>query len=186
MGAAGGWRCSRCSCVLSLWLTFRHLSKFGSAIPGTPGDSLLNLWIVTHVQDSVFHGWHALWNAPIFGPRFTRSPTASRCSWSRSSTGRCACCSGRSPRSTRCTSRATVLAAWCDLPVGHALHRGSDVARSVGALVYTLSAVEVTDFGHFQIVVGGALVPLVLLALVRCFDAPTPCRAARSSAWPCR
>ena len=163
--------------VLSLWLTFRHLSKFGSAIPGTPGDSLLNLWIVTHVQDSVLHGWHALWNAPIFAPvphtlAYSESLfVVALVDWPLR------LIFGPIAAYNTVHVAATVLAAGA-LPAGHALHARLE-RRVVGAVWCTrYSAARVTDFGHFQIVVGGALVPLVLLALVRCLDVAVALRGA--------
>ena len=51
-------------------------------------------------------------------------------------------------------------------------------AAFVAALVYTYSAIRLVHQPHFQLVVGGALVPLVLLLLLRCLDAPTPGRGA--------
>jgi hypothetical protein len=163
--------------VLSLWLTFRHLSKFGSAIPGTPGDSLLNLWILTHVQDSVLHGWHALWNAPIFAPApntlaYSESMfVVALVDWPLR------LLFGPVAAFNLVHVAATVLASWCTYRLAMRYTRGWSGAF-IGALVYAYAAARVTDFGHFQIVVGGALVPLVLLALVRCLDAPSPGRGA--------
>jgi hypothetical protein len=162
--------------LLSVLLTFRHVSRIGTAVPGTPGDSLLNLWIITHVQVSVFHGWHALWNAPIFHPALD----------------------------TLAYSESLFVVALVDWPLRlvfgpivayNLMHIGASVLTSwatyrlalrytrtwgaafVGALVYAFAAARVTDLGHFQIMVGGALVPVVLLALLRCLDAPSTGRA---------
>jgi hypothetical protein len=162
--------------LLSVWLTFRHVTQIGTAIPGTPGDSLLNLWIMTHVQDSVFRGWHALWDTPTFYPAegtlaYSESLFAvALVDWPFR------LLFGPIVAYNLMHIGASVLAAWAvyRLAIRYTRLWG---AAFVGALVYTFAATRVTDVAHFQIVVGGALVPVVLLALLRCLDAPTTGRA---------
>jgi hypothetical protein len=46
-------------------------------------------------------------------------------------------------------------------------------AAFVAALAYTYSTVRLVHHEHFQLVVGGALVPATLLAALRCLEAPS-------------
>ncbi len=162
--------------LLSVWLTFRHVSEFGSAVPGTPGDSLLNLWIMTHVQGSVFHGWNALWDTPAFHPAhdtlaYSESLFAvALVHWPLR------LLFGPIVAYNLVHVGASVLAAWATYRLAMRYTKTWGAAFA-GALVYAFAAARVTDLGHFQIVVGGALVPLVLLALLRCLDAPSTGRA---------
>jgi hypothetical protein len=50
----------------------------------------------------------------------------------------------------------------------------------VAAFAYTYAVVRLVHQLHFQLVIGGALVPLVLLLLLRLLDAPTYRRASSS------
>ena len=162
--------------LLSVWLTFRHVGQIRTAIPGTPGDSLLNLWIITHVQGSVLHTWNALWDTPTFYP--TRGTLAysetlfavALVDWPLR------LLFGPIVAYNLMHIGASVLAGWATYRLGMRYTRAWGAAF-VGALVYTFAAARVTDFAHFQIVVGGALVPVVLLALLRCLDAPSTARA---------
>ena len=162
--------------LLSVWLTFRHISQIGTAIPGTPGDSLLTFWIVSHVQGSVFHGWHALWDTLTFYPvRGTLAYSESLFAvalvdWPLR------LLFGPIVAYNLVHIGASALAAWATYRLAMRYTRAWGAAF-VGALVYAFAAARVTDFGHFQIVVGGALVPVVLLALLRCLDAPSTGRA---------
>jgi hypothetical protein len=162
--------------VLSVWLTFRHLSRIGTAIPGTPGDSLLLLWVVTHVQGSVLHGWHALWDAPIFFPAhdtlaYSESMFAvALVEWPLR------LLFGPVVAYNLVHIGASVVAAHATYRLALRYTRTWEAAF-VGGLVYAFAVARVTDLAHFQIVVGGALVPVVLLALLRCIDAPSIRRA---------
>ena len=46
-------------------------------------------------------------------------------------------------------------------------------AAFVAALAYTYASIRLIHQGHFQLVVGGALVPLVLLLLLRMLEQPS-------------
>ena len=162
--------------LLSVWLTFRHVAQIGTAIPGTPGDSLLNLWVMTHVQGSLFHGWDALWDTPTFYPAhgtlaYTESLFAvALVHWPLRLVF------GPIVAYNLLHIGAAVLAAWATYRLAMRYTRAWGAAF-VGALVYTFASARVTDFAHFQIVVGGALVPVVLLTLLRCLDKPSSGRA---------
>ena len=62
-------------------------------------------------------------------------------------------------------------------PANYAQRSGRAGRGGQPALVYTYSAMRLVHHGHFQLVVGGALVPLVLLLLLRCLDSPSASRA---------
>ncbi|MBE3096275.1 MAG: hypothetical protein IMZ44_03980 [Planctomycetes bacterium] len=54
--------------VLSLAWTLPLAATFGQALPSDLGDPLLNTWILAWGADRAAHGFHGLWNAPIFFP----------------------------------------------------------------------------------------------------------------------
>ena len=68
-----------------------------------------------------------------------------------------------------------VLASWCTFRVARrfTLHWGS---AFVAALIYTYSSVRMAHQVHFQLVTGGALVPLVVLCAMRVLERPVPRR----------
>ena len=67
---------------------------------------------------------------------------------------------------------AWVLSSWCTYRLARRFvaHWG---AAFVATLAYTYAVVRLVHQLHFQLVIGGALVPLVLLLLLRLLDAPT-------------
>jgi hypothetical protein len=169
--------------AVAIALTFPNLSRFRTYIPGDSADALLNLWIMRSVQAGLPHGWHALWNAPIYHPApntlaysDTLLPVA-LVHWPLRLVF------GDVAASNLISLGAWVLSSWCTYRLARrfVVHWG---AAFVAALVYTYASVRLVHHQHFQLVVGGALVPLVLLLLLRLLDAPTRRRgdAASSSA----
>ena len=169
---------------LAIWvvLTFPNVSRLHTYIAGDSGDSILNLWIIRRVQIGFPHGWHGavepadlLPGARNAGLQRHAAAGRARC------TGRCGSCSATCSRSTSSISAAWVLSSWCvyRLALRFVRHWG---AALVAALAYTYAAERLIHQQHFQLVVGGALVPLVLLLLLRLFDAPSAesWRAARA------
>ncbi len=158
--------------VLAVALTFPNVTRLRTFIAGDSGDSLLNLWIMRRVQIGLPHGWHALWNPPIFYPAHgtlaysdTLFPVA-LVHWPLRTV------LGDTLAFNVIYLGSWVLSSWCvyRLAARFVRHWG---AAFVAALAYTYAAIRLVHQGHFQLVVGGALVPLVVLLLLRVFDTPS-------------
>ncbi len=158
--------------AVAIVLTFPNLSRFRTFIPGDSGDSLLNLWIMRAVQAGLPHGWHTFWNPPIFHPAAdtlayseTLFPVA-LVHWPLRLV------IGDAAAFNLIGLGAWVLASWCTYRLARrvVVHWG---AAFVAGLAYTYAGIRLVHQQHFQLVVGGALVPLVLLLLLRLLDAPT-------------
>jgi hypothetical protein len=162
--------------AIAIGLTFPNVTRLRTYIAGDSGDSLLNLWIIRRVEIGLPHGWGALWNPPIFFPAHnvlaysdTMFPVA-LVHWALRPF------LGDVLALNVIYLSAWVLSSWCvyRLAMRFVRHWG---AAFVAALTYTYAASRLVHHQHFQLVVGGALVPLVLLLLVRLFDRPTRGRA---------
>ncbi len=158
--------------ILAVALTFPNVTRLRTFIAGDSGDSLLNLWIMRRVQIGLPHGWHALWNPPIFYPAHgtlaysdTLFPVA-LVHWPLRTI------LGDTLAFNVIYLGSWVLSSWCvyRLTARFVRHWG---AAFVAALAYTYAAIRLVHQGHFQLVVGGALVPLVVLLLLLLFDAPS-------------
>jgi hypothetical protein len=158
--------------ILALALTFPNVTRLRTFVVGDSGDSLLTLWIVRHVQEALPHGWDALWNAPIFHPApdtFAYSDPllpVGLLHWPLRLVF------GDVLAFNLIALGAWVLCCWCTYRLALRMCR-SWPAAAVAALMLTYSAARISHRGHFQLVVGGALVPLVVLLLLRCLDAPS-------------
>jgi hypothetical protein len=162
--------------VLAVVLAFPSVGRFASSVPGNSGDSILNLWIIRHAQIALPHGWYALWNAPIFSPApstYAYSDTllpVALVGWPL-----------RTLLGDVIAFNLVYLASW--VVASWSTYRfaqryvSHSAAAIIGAVAFTYSTVRLAHHGHFQLVVGGAVVPLVLLVLVRLLDAPTWPRA---------
>ena len=147
----------------------RHLA---SVIPGDSGDALLNLWILRAVQAGIPHGWHGLWNAPAFAPAThtllysdAMLPVAIL-HWPLRLVF------GDALAFNVIYLGSWVLCSWCTYRLA-ARFTESRGAAFVAALAFTYSSIRLVHHQHFQVVVGGALVPLLLLTLLQCLDAPS-------------
>jgi hypothetical protein len=158
--------------ALTVALAYPGLAHFGTRIPGDGGDSLLNLWIVRSVQIGLPHGWHSMWNTRIFFPRLdtlaysdTLLPVA-LVHWILRTI------SGDVIAFNVIYVGTWVMSSWCMYLLARRFvtHWG---AAFVAALAYTYSAIRLVHYGHLQLVVGGALVPLVLELLLRCLNRPS-------------
>jgi hypothetical protein len=161
--------------VVAVGLTFRHFGAAATRIPGDAGDGLLNVWIMRAVQTGLPHGWHALWDAPIFYPSLNTLafsdgliPVA-LVDWPLRTMF------GDALAFNVIYLGAWVLSSWCMYRLARRFVTYWGAAL-VAALAYTYAAVRLVHHEHFQLVVGGALVPLVLLLLLRCTDTPSPRR----------
>jgi hypothetical protein len=162
--------------VLAIALAFPSLGRFASSIPGNSGDAILNLWIIRHAELGLPHGWHALWNAPIFHPAggtYAYSDTllpAALAHWVL----RIAL--GDVIAFNVIYIGSWVVASWSTYRLAQRFvsHSGAAI---VAAVAFTYSTVRLAHHGHFQLVVGGALVPLVLLLVLRLLERPSLPRA---------
>jgi hypothetical protein len=158
--------------AIAIVLTYPHLAHFGTRIPGDGGDALLNLWIMRSVQIGLPHGWHALWDARIFYPQHdtlaysdSLLPVALVHWILRTVVGDIVAVN-------LVYLGSWVLSSWCMYRLARRFVRLWGAAF-VASLAYTYSAIRLVHHEHLQLVVGGALVPLVLMALLRCLDHPT-------------
>jgi hypothetical protein len=163
--------------LIAIVLTYPQISHMRTFIAGDSGDSLLEMWVLRRVEIGLPHGWHVLWNAPIFVPAHdalaysdTLFPVA-LVHWPLRTLF------GDVLAFNLIYLGSWVVSSWCVYRLARRVvtHWG---AAFVAALVYTYSAMRLVHQGHFQLVVGGALVPLALLLLLRCLDAPSVSRAA--------
>ncbi len=174
----GGSRAPHAALLLSLFLvvaiglTFPNVTRLRTYIAGDSGDSLLNLWIIRRVEIGLPHGWHGFWNTPIFYPAHstlaysdTLLPVA-LVHWPLRFF------LGDVLAMNVIYLGSWVVSSWCVYRLASRFVRHWGAAL-VASLAYTYSATRLTHHGHFQLVVGGALVPLVLLLLLRLFDDPS-------------
>ncbi len=158
--------------VIALAMTFPSLERLHSSLAGDSGDSLLNLWIVRQVQIGAPRGWHAFWDAPIFHPALdtlayseTLIPVAMVHAVLRLFLG------------DVLALNVIYIGAWtlCGWATYRLARRFTTLwqAAFLAALLYTYSSARLAQVVHFQLVVGGALVPLVLLAALRALESPT-------------
>jgi hypothetical protein len=163
--------------IVAIVLTFPHVAALRGSIAGDSGDSLLNLWIIRSVQRGLPLGWRALWSTQIFYPATnvlaysdTLLPVAILHWPLRMLFGDAA-----GLNAIYLTS--WVLSCWCTYKLAS---RVTDTWTTgcVAAAAYTYSAVRLVHHEHLQLVIGGALVPMTLLAAFRYLDRPAPARGA--------
>ncbi len=161
--------------IVAVVLTFPVLGKFGTHIGGDSGDSILNLRLMRWVQIALPHGWHGLWSPPVFYPThntFAYSDTLMSVAlvhWPLRTIF------GDVVAFNLISVGAWVLSSWCTYRLARRFVSWWGAAFVV-AFAYTYAAVRLIHQQHFQLVVGGAVVPLVLLCLLRLFDRPSPWR----------
>ncbi len=163
--------------LLAVGLTFPNVTRLRTFVAGDSGDSILNLWIIRRVEIGLPHGWNAFWNAPIYFPAHrtlaysdTLLPVA-LVHWPLRTV------LGDVLAFNVVYLGAWVLASWSTYRLARRVTR-HPVAALVGALAYTYAALRLVHHAHFQLVVGGALVPLCILALVTMLERPSPVRGA--------
>ncbi len=161
---------------IAIALTFPNLSRFHTFVAGDSGDSLLNLWIMRSVQAGFFHGWNRLWDPPIFYPAHnvlaysdTLLPVA-LVHWPLR------LLFGDVVAFNLIYLSSWVLSSWCVYRIARRVttHWG---AAFVAALAYTYAAIRLVHQQHFQLVVGGGLVALSVLLMLRMLDVPSRGRA---------
>lgn len=163
--------------VLAVGLTFPSVTRFHSDIAGNSGDAFFNLWVMRSVQHAIPHGWLALWNQPIYHPAVstlaysdTLLPVA-LLHWTLRGV------LGDATAFNLIYLGSWVLSSWCMYRLAFRFVSYSGAAM-VAALVYTYASIRLAQQQHYQLVLGGALVPLALLLLFRLFERPTPFRGA--------
>ena len=163
--------------ILAFTLAFPNPTRFHSDIAGNSGDSFFDLWIMRSVQQALPHGWNALWNLPIYYPARTTlaySDTlfpVALVHWLYTGI------LGDAGAFNTIYLGSWVLSSWCAYRVArrYVSYWG---AAFIAALAYTYASVRLVEQEHFQLVVGGALVPLALLLLLRLLERPSPGRGA--------
>jgi hypothetical protein len=161
--------------IVAVLLTFPNLGKFGTHIGGDSGDSILNLRLMRWDQIALPHGWHGLWSPPVFYPTrntFAYSDTllsVALVHWPLRTIF------GDVVAFNLISVAAWVLSSWCTYRLARRFVSWWGAAF-VAAFAYTYAAVRLIHQQHFQLVVGGAVVPLVLLCLLRLLDRPSPRR----------
>jgi hypothetical protein len=158
--------------IIAIALAFPAVSRFHSSLAGNSGDSLLNLWIMRSVQTGLPHGWHAFWDARIFHPALntlgyseTLLPEA-LVHWVLRPVF------GDAMSFNLIYLAAWVLCSWWTYLLARRVVTYW-AAAFVAALAFTYSSIRLAHHGHFQLVVGGALVPLVILLLLRALERPS-------------
>jgi hypothetical protein len=161
--------------VIAVALTFPDVWRLRSSVAGNSGDSLLNLWIMRSVQIGLPHGWHGFWNAGIFYPERSTLAYSDTLLPVALVHGVLRIVLGNALAFNLIYLGSWVVSSWCVYLLARrvAVHWG---AAFVAALAFTYSTIRLAHHGHFQLVVGGALVPLVVLSLIRLLEQPTPWR----------
>jgi hypothetical protein len=163
--------------VLAFVESFRDISRLRTFVAGDSGDSILNLWIMRSVQRGLPHGWHALWDAPIFYPAKTTLAYSETLFPPAIVDWPLRVVFGDVMAYNLIYLASWVLASWCMYRL--ALRFVQDWrAGFVAALAYTYSSIVLVHTGHFQLVVGSALLPLTVLALLNLLDDPSFVRGA--------
>jgi hypothetical protein len=163
--------------VIAVLFTYPALGHFRTSVAGDSGDSFFNLWVMRAVQRALPHGWHALWNQPIYHPARntlaysdTLFPEALLHWVLRSLVG------------DATAFNLIYLSSWvASCWLTYRLARRFVAywgAAFLAACAYTFAAVRLTQQVHFQLVVGGALLPGVLLLAFWMLDRPSPWRGA--------
>jgi hypothetical protein len=152
--------------VVAIALALPDLRHITTVIPGDSGDGILNLWILRAVQAGVPHGWRNLWNAPVFWPsRRTLAfsdamlPVA-LLHWPLR------LAFGDAFALNLIYLASFVFCSWWTYRLCARVTRTWG-APIVAALVFTYASMRMIQHQHFQLVIGGALLPLVVLTLMR-------------------
>lgn len=75
--------------LLTVALTLPLAPDLKRTLPSDLTDTLLTTWIISWDAERLRHGLRGVWDAPIFFPYHTPSPSPKRCSVSRFSSRRC-------------------------------------------------------------------------------------------------
>lgn len=161
--------------IIATALAFPDVTRLHSSVAGNSGDSLLNLWIMRSVQIGLPHGWNAFWDARNFYPARdtlayseTLLPEA-LVHWILRPVF------GDALAFNLIYLAAWVMGSWWTYRLARRVVTFWGAAF-VAALAFTYSSVRLAHHGHFQLVVGGAFVPLVILLLLRLLERPAPRR----------
>jgi len=158
--------------LVAIYLAYPSLSHFGTRVPGDGGDGLLNLWILRSVEVGLPHGWRALWDARIFYPNHDTLAYSDSLipiallHWPLRTLF------GDVVALNLIYVASWVFCSWFTYRLALRYVRSLGAAV-VAALAYTYAPIRLVHQEHLQLIVGGALLPLTILALLRCHDAPS-------------
>lgn len=158
--------------IIAVALAFPSVSRLHTSVAGNSGDSLLNLWIIRSVQTGLPHGWHALWSAGIFYPAPNTLAYSDALLPVALLHWPLRLALGDALAFNVIYLGSWVLSSWCVYRLAQRVV-SHWAAAFVAALAFTYSSIRLVHHGHFQLVVGGALVTLTLLVLLRLLEAPT-------------
>jgi hypothetical protein len=150
--------------------------RWNARIVGSSGDAMLNLSVIDWVSHHLFQ-WQSLWRGQFFQPHPLTTaytdvvlPQAGLYSVLQPVLG------------VAGAFNTIELVAWLtSLCACHCLFRRwttSDVVAFIGSVGWTFSTARLAHLDHFQLVTAGALVPVVVLTLLRVLERPTVARGA--------
>jgi hypothetical protein len=158
--------------AIAVALAFPDVGHLDTCIPGDSGDALFNLWILRSVQAGVPHGWRVLWNAPIFVPALQTLAYSDALLPVALIHWPLRLVAGDALASNFIYLASWVLCSWCTYRLASRVTQTWGAAF-VAALAFTYASTRLVHHQHFQLVVGGAFVPLMLLTFLRCLSAPS-------------
>jgi hypothetical protein len=151
-------------------------SRWHSSVVGEHADSLLNVSVLDWVSHHLFD-WHTLWQGQFFQPHPLTLAYSDVVLPQSLLFGVLRPIAGAAGAFNLIELLAWMLALWAC----HCLMRRfcpNDAAAFLGSVGWNFSTVRLTQLGSFQFVTAAALIPVVLLALLRFIDRPTSVRGA--------
>jgi len=152
-------------------------TRYRTVVPGDAGDTLLNLWILDWVGHHLGSGWSGLWDTSMFWPNHnTLAYSESLVPVAVVHRALSGVLGSDVLAFNVIYIGAWTLSGWITYLLTRHL-TGSTAGALVAGFVYTVATPRLAHYGHFQLAMG-FLVPLVLLVLVRFFEAPSLARGA--------
>ena len=152
-------------------------TRYRTVVPGDSGDTLLNLWILDWVGHHLGSGWSGLWDTSMFWPNHnTLAYSESLVPVAVVHRALSGVLGSDVLAFNVIYIGAWTLSGWITYLLTRHL-TGSTAGALVAGFVYTVATPRLAHYGHFQLAMG-FLVPLVLLVLVRFFEAPSLARGA--------
>lgn len=157
--------------LASVVLTFPHLDRLRTALPGDPGDAFFNLTLLEWGANRLPHAFHGYWQGYFFvGGHDVMAYSETHLGivpiyWLlKAITG-----------SPVVAMNLLFIAGWAlsgEFTYRLARHLGAAPTGAVlGAFAYTYSTIRLGQYGHFQLGTA-AFIPLVILLLLRLCEAP--------------
>jgi hypothetical protein len=167
--------------ALPLVMVVPDATQLTTHVVGDGGDSLFIVWTLRWVDSALGGGWSALWNAPIYAS----TPNTLAYSDALLPVAVVFGVLWRASGSVALAVNVVALAAWtgtlwCTYRL--AVRVGASTAGAVvAAVAFTFSTYHVAQHRHLQLVIGGLVVGVLLLAL-RFLDRPSMARSIGLSA----